>query len=617
VKGQRARFLAIPLLLWLALVAGLFLSVGQASSLALAADRYVASGGIDFGDCDLATDPCGTLQYAVDVADPGDVVKVAEGVYDDINGYGGLSQVVYISKTLTIQGGYAAGFAGPPDPEAYPTELDALGQGRVIFATGSGIDVRLEGLRLTGGDAEGLTPGEAGGGFCAEEVHYAQLVDSRIYSNTADIGGGIYVHRSQSSLLDGLQIYDNAAREGGGVYFHLTGNPTLTGSQVFSNNSGWNGAGVYVASGYSDTKLRGNVFHHNDADRGGGAGVFILNTNAPWISGNTVYSNTAGAQGGGLHLDGTRDAMVISNTVHHNEATTNGGGVFVKNADRTILAENEINGNASALTGGGIYVYGSDSLLFEENEVHHNSAPQPGGGVYVGSCQNATLNANVIHHNTSGGGGGLYCYNAIRAQITRNEIYENVGPNGGGIYLYIGGDLWLANNLLWGNEATVTGAGILANKTDAQVVHSTIARHHGTKGQGIALYGGATLTATNTILVSNTVGIVVPGGCTATLEATLWGAGKWVNITDWLADGTLLVGTRNDWADPAFVDPDLGDYHLGPGSAAIDTGVPAGVDEDIDGDLREWCYPDLGADEFPGGKPCQRIYLPVIRRAAP
>ena len=29
--------------------------------------------------------------------------------------------------------------------------------------------------------------------------------------------------------------------------------------------------------------------------------------------------------------------------------------------------------------------------------------------------------------------------------------------------------------------------------------------------------------------------------------------------------------------------------------------VDAGVRDDIDGDLRSWCYPDLGADTVPGG----------------
>ncbi len=78
------------------------------------------------------------------------------------------------------------------------------------------------------------------------------------------------------------------------------------------------------------------------------------------------------------------------------------------------------------------------------------------------------------------------------------------------------------------------------------------------------------------------------------LEGTLWG-----NDTDWGGAGTIIIGTVNVWGDPAFVDPDAGDYHLGPGSAAIDAGVNAGVTTDIDGNPRPHGGGfDLGADEY-------------------
>ena len=51
--------------------------------------------------------------------------------------------------------------------------------------------------------------------------------------------------------------------------------------------------------------------------------------------------------------------------------------------------------------------------------------------------------------------------------------------------------------------------------------------------------------------------------------------------------------------NPAFINPDFGDYHIGELSAARDMGVPSGVMIDIDGERRPmgpaW---DLGADEF-------------------
>jgi uncharacterized repeat protein (TIGR01451 family) len=54
------------------------------------------------------------------------------------------------------------------------------------------------------------------------------------------------------------------------------------------------------------------------------------------------------------------------------------------------------------------------------------------------------------------------------------------------------------------------------------------------------------------------------------------------------------------YGEPAFADPDSGDYHLGAGSAAFERGVATWVHNDIDGDLRSiglGMQPDLGADE--------------------
>ncbi|MCW5943496.1 MAG: putative Ig domain-containing protein [Fimbriimonadaceae bacterium] len=69
--------------------------------------------------------------------------------------------------------------------------------------------------------------------------------------------------------------------------------------------------------------------------------------------------------------------------------------------------------------------------------------------------------------------------------------------------------------------------------------------------------------------------------------------------------GSPPVGDGNFVADPLFVDPFAGDYHLGIGSPCIDIGDPAAVTTayDMDGDPRVLPYgtgrPDLGADEYP------------------
>ena len=95
----------------------------------------------------------------------------------------------------------------------------------------------------------------------------------------------------------------------------------------------------------------------------------------------------------------------------------------------------------------------------------------------------------------------------------------------------------------------------------------------------------------------------------------MWGTDTWANLIDWGGDGAIHTGTVNIWGDPAFLDPHGGDYHIGPGSAALDAGVDAGVVVDIDGDGRpQGSGHDIGADEF--RLPWQ-TYLPLVVKEYP
>jgi uncharacterized repeat protein (TIGR01451 family) len=163
----------------------------------------------------------------------------------------------------------------------------------------------------------------------------------------------------------------------------------------------------------------------------------------------------------------------------------------------------------------------------------------------------------------------------------------------------------LTSNVIADNQAIVSGSGLYILASSPHLLHNIIARNHGGDGSGIYVsnFGASLSTAwlTNTILVSHTVGITVTAGNTATLEATLWGDAGSAGLPNWGGAGTILTGTYNYWGKPVFVDPDAGDYHIGPDSAAIDQGVPTTVTMDIDEDHRpQGPAPDLGADETPG-----------------
>ncbi|MBN2391610.1 MAG: BMP family ABC transporter substrate-binding protein, partial [Anaerolineae bacterium] len=118
------------------------------------------------------------LQTAVDAAQSGDTLKVAGtciAVHSrprhDLTMTGVVTQVAYIDKALTLQGGYTTTNWLNPNPTANPTTLDALEQGRVAYVTGD-VNVTLDGFRITGGDASG----QGGSPWVGE-----------------DAGGGVYI----------------------------------------------------------------------------------------------------------------------------------------------------------------------------------------------------------------------------------------------------------------------------------------------------------------------------------------------------------------------------------------------------------------------------------------
>ncbi len=515
------------ILVLLALTAGVLLALTSPAPADIAKhpERSEGQGGLHVapgGECGGATPCYATLQQALDQAAEGDTIKLAAGVYTDVHGrpapgnYEGpavITQVAYISRTVTVRGGFTPTDWGTADPEANPTTLDAAGQGRGLVVVGQ-VSPTLEGLRIAGGDATGLGGGPIG----------------------MNAGGGVYVLSATVTISD-CQVLSNAAHFGGGLFLnHSAG--TLGDNDLTANAASYNGGGLY------------------------------LYRSSATLTGNTV---TSSLYGGGLYLD-MSEAMLSHNFIAANRGYQGGGLCLWDSA--AVLNENTIVTNTS-IYGGGMSLWGSQ----------------------------ATLKGNIVLSNSANWGGGMYL-EPITVTLDGNIIDANVAEKGAGVYL-AGHSATLANNVIADNQAIVSGSGLYILASSPHLLHNTIARNHGGDGSGIYVtnFGASLSTAwlTNTILVSHTVGITVAAGSTATLEATLWGGAGSAGLPNWGGEGTVITGTHNYWGDVDFVDPDTGDYHLGPGSAAIDRGVPTTLISDIDGAYRpQGLAPDLGADEAPG-----------------
>jgi hypothetical protein len=624
VRERRMISLTIPIFLCLVGVGALFILV-DASAASPGLPRHVATDGQDDSDCTDTAFPCRTVQYAIDVADDDDVIKVAAGVYTGVNGYGGLAQVIYLTKTLTVRGGYTITDWTTSDPVANPTTLDAEGQGRVLYITGL-ISPTIEGVRMTGGDATGWGGGgglDVGGGVFVSEAA-TTISNCVVYSNTASSsgegrGGGLYLDHSAATLNDSTIAGNTASTadfgRGGGLYLYESDDATLSDNLVEGNTASkaWDGSGGGLFLLYSGATLDGNTILGN--------------------VGSTAYTGS----GGGLRLSRSA-ATLTGNLVLSNMASTvdrgYGGGLGVSVSPATLTG-NIVRGNRASLTdqgyGGGLDIAGSAATL-NDNTIGRNiastgpSAGGSGGGLSVRQGSDVIMNRNTLEGNSAGTierglGGGLFVKDSD-ITLTGNWLITNTATldptqlgSGGGLYVGTGTVLTLTNNVIAGNQANDLGNGLFFSGTAAEptfgrLLYTTVANNLGS-GQGVGVAGSVTLALTNTIIAGHhDEGIWVGTGCSATLEATLW----YDNGKDTDGPGHIVIGSTNIHDDPAFVNPSLSDYHLTAASAAIDQGIGAGVDVDIDGQARPGGLGfDIGADEHW----TLLVYLPLVARNMP
>ena len=206
-------------------------------------------------------------------------------------------------------------------------------------------------------------------------------------------------------------------------------------------------------------------------------------------------------------------------------------------------------------------------------------------------------------HDFSGGvdieldlGGGVYCADASptikNCIITGNSVMVWGGPYlleydrafGGGICCENASPT-VVNCMITENTADGWmgyGGGIYCDEQSAPTItHCTFSGNYCWSGAGASIVASSNTTITNCILWEDYYPIV---------------GSAWVRYSD-VKGGR--PGTGNIDADPLFVDPENGDYHLTAGSPCIDAGATVWVFKDIDGQWRQYYAGfDMGADEY-------------------
>ncbi len=349
--------------------------------------RYVAKGGSDASnDCLTSGSPCASIQHAVDVSSPNDEIRVAAGTYSDTHARlkadvlatGTVTQVVYITQSVSIRGGFTTTNWTTQNINANPTILDGGNSARVLYVTGN-VTPTVEGFQIKRGDAfhqggDISSPSyDAGSGIyviTASLTLSASVVSNNNPAHPPHAGGGMFVSHGRSTLISDTFQSNIAFSSGGGLYAEYASS-IISNSLFFSNSvTGGDGGGIFGVQSSYGSSINYSSIISNSASRGGG--VYLYDDDTP-LTGNLIMSNTASYQGGGIWMIGAGGYDYLTNNVVANNVNTtaDGGGGAYFESSHLILTHNTFARNKGG--GAGIYITNASIPAFPSAATMVNS----------------------------------------------------------------------------------------------------------------------------------------------------------------------------------------------------------------------------------------------------
>ncbi len=275
-----------------------------------------------------------TIQVAIDDANNGDEIEVAPGTYNEAINFNGKAVRLYSSHGPDV------------------TTIDANGTYHVVqCVSGEDANTILEGFTITGGNANGSSPDDRGGGMYNDNS--IPTITSCIFTgNKATFGGGM-LNIDCNPTVTGCTFENNTASGaigGGGMYNHNS-SPLLTYC-TFSGNSGgpWGGGGIFNAASSNPTLIN-CTFSGNVASYGGG-GIYNWNDTTPILINCTFSGNSANYGGGMFNINNSRPT--VTGCSFNANMSELGGGMFDSNSSSTVT-NCTFSSNIADANGGGMY----------------------------------------------------------------------------------------------------------------------------------------------------------------------------------------------------------------------------------------------------------------------
>jgi concanavalin A-like lectin/glucanase superfamily protein/parallel beta helix pectate lyase-like protein len=330
------------------------------------------------------------LRGAVYDADDGDIIVVADGVYD--------RDEIYVSdfdKAVTVRS------ANGPER----CIIDLQGYGRAFtFRAGASRESVLDGFTIINGGGTSY-----GGAIRINEGASPIIQNCVIRDCGAYEGGAIYCFGGSNALIRNCVINNNAADEGGGGIYcegdydgyegSYTG-ITIEGCEISGNKADDSGGGLCV-DGLNEISISDSLFAYNRSTSNGG-GIKIVDSGEVKISGCTFADNECyEGKGGGAKVNGKR--IEVSNCIFRDNVCDNYGslgggirtttGIFAEIVNCTFIGNEAYEGGGASCGGDTAVVnsifagntnYGIAGEV-GETSIHHCAFKQNPDGAYYGS----------------------------------------------------------------------------------------------------------------------------------------------------------------------------------------------------------------------------------------
>ena len=321
------------------------------------------------------------------------------------------------------------------------------------------IDIAINGLKITGGNASNEELGIFGGGIFNQEN--LELNDSLVTKNTAVAGGGIYNQDATASINNSAISNNSTSGSASGVVNRGSGiansnstveinnssinNNTNTGIEVDesevtivdSSVSGNSGLGTGGIRSYRSTvNLENSIVSNNSASALGNSGGInssldsVLNINNSTITDNSGEAGNPNdprartADASGILASGTTN--ITNSTISNNR----GVGFGIKNSGDLNISNSTFSGNA----GTGILNQSNGFVDISNSTIANNQGALDAGGIHNenNSVDSVVISSNIIANNSG---------DADLDGETFTSEGNNLIGNGNGIDNFVNSDL--------------------------------------------------------------------------------------------------------------------------------------------------------------------------------